>query len=398
MIKNNFNRKGKTLWTKAEEGELITEYCGENERDEAYFIGATILQGISDGRKASDFAILYRNNAQSNIVETTLTRMGIGYRVIGGHRFYERKEIKDALSYLCVINNPADAVRLTRIINEPKRGIGDTTVKTALDIAMAEGKSLFEVISDADKYGALSRAADKLRSFAKMIEDLRSYAEEATISELYEKMLEDTGYLAMYKNENTSEARDRIDNLHELSSSIANYEEENENATLRSFLEEVALMSDIDNYDSEDSACVMMTLHSAKGLEFPVVFIVGMEDGIFPGRQVMFDYKEIEEERRLAYVGITRAKKKLYLTRTKQRTLYGQTTFNPPSRFLQEIDKELMEQEGLAKESTSRYGNYRQTDFRSSQVLTRPEYSKEREGKYFKYFNLNWSLLLCPFY
>lgn len=371
VIKNNFNRKGKTLWTKAEEGELITEYCGDNERDEAYFVGATILQEMtSNGRKASDFAILYRNNAQSNMLEMTLTRMGIGYRVIGGHRFYERKEIKDALSYLCVINNPADSVRLTRIINEPKRGIGDTTVATALNIAMAEGKSLFEIIANADKYGALSRASEKLMSFARMIESLRAFSEDAAISELYEEMLDKTGYLNMYALEKTEEAKDRVGNLRELSTSIQNFEEENENATLRTFLEEVALMSDIDNYDSEADACVMMTLHAAKGLEFPVVFIVGMEDGIFPSRQVMFDYKEVEEERRLAYVGITRAKKKLYLTRARTRTLYGQSSTNFPSRFLQEIDKDLLEQEGLAKESVPRFGNYRQTNYQSSPVQT----------------------------
>lgn len=365
VIENNMGRKGKTLWTAQEGGEKLTEYCGENEREEAWFIGNCILRDMSnEGRRASDFAILYRSNAQSNVLETTFSKMGIGYRIIGGHRFYDRKEVKDALSYLCVINNPADDVRLRRIINEPKRGIGDTTLQTVSDIAASQGRTMYEVMQTADKYAALSRSAARLKAFTDTMDSLRRQMEEGELSltALYSRMLEQTGYMAMYMAENTPEARERMENLAELLSSIETYEQDNDNATLRTFLEEVALMSDIDNYDSEADACVMMTLHAAKGLEFPVVFIPGMEEGVFPGRQSMFDLSEVEEERRLAYVGITRAREKLYLTRAAVRTLYGQTLPNPPSRFLQEIDPNVMDYEGVrrgtpARQSAMGYGH-----------------------------------------
>ena len=355
VIKNNYGRKGKTLWTAQPGGEKITEYCGGNEREEAMFIGTCILQGMSrDGRKASDFAVLYRSNAQSNALETIFRNMGIGYRIIGGHRFYDRQEIKDALSYLCVLNNPSDSVRLRRIINTPRRGIGDTTLDTAADIASSEGRTLYEVLQNADKYGALSRAASKLKAFTDIMDGLRSQAETLSLTALYSRMLEQTGYMAMYLAEGTPEARERMENLSELLTSIQAYEDDNEAASLGNFLEEVALMSDIDNYDSEADACVMMTLHAAKGLEFPVVFIPGMEEGVFPGRQSMFDANEVEEERRLAYVGITRAREKLYLTRAAVRSLYGQTLPNPASRFLREIDPAVMEYEGIPSGSPTR--------------------------------------------
>ena len=354
VIKNNLSRKGKTLWTAKVGGEKITEYCGENERDEAYFIGNCILRGMAEGRSARDYAVLYRSNAQSNAIETTISKMGISYRILAGHRFYDRKEIKDAIAYLCVINNPADSVRLTRIINEPKRGIGDTTVQNAQEIAVNTGETLFSVFEHAEKYAALSRAANKLKAFCDMINSLRAEAETLSISSLYSRVLEKTGYADMYRMENTYESRDRLENLSELLSSIENYEEENENATLRQFLEEVALISDVDALDENADACVLMTLHAAKGLEFPVVFIAGMEDGVFPGRQVMFEPGEIEEERRLCYVGITRAKEKLYFTRARMRTLYGQTLANPPSRFLQEIDEKLIDYQGVKSGAAAR--------------------------------------------
>ncbi len=370
VIQNNTGRKGKTLWTAQKGGEKVTEYCGSSEREEAWYIGNCILQGMDrEGRKASDFAVLYRSNAQSNAIESMFTKLGIGYRIIGGHRFYDRKEIKDALSYLCVINNPADSVRLRRIINEPKRGIGETTMQNAADIATREGRTLYEVLQKADSYAALSRASGKLKAFTDTLDSLRQQMNRGDLSltSLYSRMLEQTGYMAMYMAENTPEARERMENLAELLSSIESYEQENEGASLRNFLEEVALMSDIDNYDSEADACVLMTLHAAKGLEFPVVFIPGMEEGVFPGRQAMFDYNEAEEERRLAYVGITRAREKLYLTRAAVRTLYGQTLPNPPSRFLQEMDGDVVVKEGLAagvssREAAGGYGGGRYSD------------------------------------
>ena len=356
VIKNNLSRRSKTLWTAKKGGEKLTEYCGGNERDEAQYIGAQILRGLGEGRKACDFAVLYRSNAQSNVIETTFSKMGIGYRVVGGHRFYDRAEIKDMLSYLCVINNPSDTLRLTRIINVPRRGIGASTVTAAARIAAAESISLFDVIRRAGKYGELSKAAGRLTAFAEMIEELRADSEKLSLSELYQEVLDRTGYLNMYLEENTPESADRAENLRELMSSVEAYEDENENASLRSFLEEAALMSDIDNYDSEEDACVMMTLHAAKGLEFPVVFIAGMEEGVFPGNQVMYDPGEIEEERRLAYVGITRAKEKLFLTRAASRTLYGQTFPHPASRFIGEIDGGLLEHEGIQTAAGGRRG------------------------------------------
>lgn len=352
VIANNRGRRGKTLWTDNRGGAAITEYCGENERDEAYFIAASILQGVTkENRKLRDFAVLYRANAQSNIIETTLAKMGIAYRIIGGHRFYDRKEIKDALAYLSVIHNPADDVRLTRIINEPKRQIGVATLETARALAVQRGCSLFEIISHAGEFDSLSRAATKLTAFTGMIESLRAERESVPLHELYTHMLERTGYMDMYRAENTPEAADRIDNLSELLSSIESFEEENDEATLGAFLEEVSLMTDIDNYDAAADTVTLMTIHAAKGLEFPVVFLAGMEEGVFPGRQVMFEPEEIEEERRLAYVGITRAKEKLYLTRAAVRTLYGQTLPNRASRFVAEINPALLEYQGVAQRS-----------------------------------------------
>ena len=254
VIKNNLSRRSKTLWTAKKGGEKLTEYCGGNERDEAQYIGAQILRGLGEGRKACDFAVLYRSNAQSNVIETTFSKMGIGYRVVGGHRFYDRAEIKDMLSYLCVINNPSDTLRLTRIINVPRRGIGASTVTAAARIAAAESISLFDVIRRAGKYGELSKAAGRLTAFAEMIEELRADSEKLSLSELYQEVLDRTGYLNMYLEENTPESADRAENLRELMSSVEAYEDENENASLRSFLEEAALMSDIDNYDSEEDA------------------------------------------------------------------------------------------------------------------------------------------------
>ena len=342
VISNNEGRKGKNLWTDNGEGELITLSVSYDEREEGRFIADTIIDNVSGGRKWSDHTILYRMNSQSNAIENALVRSAIPYRVIGGHRFYERKEIKDALAYLTVINNPSDDIRLRRIINEPKRGIGDTTINHALEIAGGLSTSLYEVLLHAEDYPVLSRAGSKIKTFIDMMESVRMKAESLQLNELFELIMTESGYLSSLALDQETYV-DRSENLNELSSNLLKHQEETENATLGTFLEEVSLMTDIDNYNAEADTVTLMTLHSAKGLEFPFVFIAGMEEGIFPGMQSMFIPSEIEEERRLAYVGITRAKEKLYLTATKTRLLFGSTSHNRPSRFVSEIPDELIE-------------------------------------------------------
>ncbi len=340
VIKNNRGRKGKTLWTEKDGGDKITVKTLSDERDEGRYVADEILDSVATGRKLSDFAILYRTNAQSSSIERALVYNSVPYKVIGGHRFYERKEVKDILAYLSVIANPSDTVRLKRIINEPKRGIGDTTINNATSIADGLGLSLFDVISHASDYPMLSRAADKLNDFTRLISSLEESLEENTIQDFYEDLINKTGYmLSLDLDKETAEERKA--NVMELLANLVRYLEDNEGGTLSGFLEEVALMTDIDNYNADSESVVMMTLHSAKGLEFPVVFIVGMEDGLFPGNQVMYDPSEIEEERRLCYVGITRAKEKLYITNARQRMLFGNTSITRPSRFLNEIPDEL---------------------------------------------------------
>ncbi len=342
VIENNEGRKGKSLWTDNGEGELITLSINYDEREEGRFIADTIIDNVSDGRSWSEHTILYRMNSQSNAIENALVRSAVPYRVIGGHRFYERKEIKDALAYLTVINNPSDDIRLRRIINEPKRGIGDTTINHALEIAGGIGTSLYDVLKTADDYPILSRAASKIKTFIEMMEEFRMKAESMSLSELFELVITQSGYLGSLSLDKETYI-DRTENLNELSSNLVKHEEEVENATLSTFLEEVSLMTDIDNYNQDADTVTLMTLHSAKGLEFPFVFIAGMEEGIFPGMQSMYVPSEVEEERRLAYVGITRAKEKLYLTATKTRLLFGSTSHNRPSRFINEIPPELID-------------------------------------------------------
>ena len=353
VISNNTVRKGKTLWTENPEGEKIELHTCEDERDEARFIAQTIMDGVSDGRKYADYAILYRTNAQSNAIEQTLSRSGIPHRIIGGHRFYDREEIRDMVAYLQVINNPHDDVRLSRIINVPKRAIGARTLQIAADIAAGLGESIFTVIKEADSYPQLSRAASKLKEFVNLIEGFIEADESGdySLAELYNLVLEHTNYESYLKAEKEN-AEVRIENIEELASNIIKFEEDYEDeADLSAFLEEISLMTDIDNYDANADTCVMMTLHSAKGLEFPVVFITGMEDGLFPSMTSIREPDEINEERRLAYVGITRAKQKLYLTKTRSRMLFGSTTYNKESRFVTEIPDELLEKTG----ETSRF-------------------------------------------
>lgn len=348
VIANNKQRKGKNLWTSNSETSPIILNTSYDEHSEARYIADTILDGVASGKKWSDYAVLYRANAQSNAVENAFVRMGVPYAMYGGHKFYDRKEIRDAIAYLTVINNPDDNVRLRRIINEPKRGIGDTTVSHAADIAQGLGVSIFEVIKNASDYPQLSRSAQKLKNFADMIEDFVLKADEMSLRDLFNYVMDASEYkLSLALDASTKE--ERLANLTELGNNLQHYSQENEEPTLTGFLEEVALMTDLDNMDEEADRTVMMTLHSAKGLEFNNVFIVGMEEGVFPGMQAVYDPAEIEEERRLAYVGITRAKKQLYLTKAKTRMIYGSTSHNRVSRFVEEIPPRLIKETGVAE-------------------------------------------------
>lgn len=339
VISHNEQRKGKELWTNNGEGEKILLNTLEDEYGEGKFICDEIMNLVGKGKKFSDFAVLYRMNAMSNTIERSLVRSGIPYRIIGGHKFYDRMEIKDSIAYLSVIANPSDSVRLERIINVPKRGIGATTIAYAKEISDGLGLSLFEVIKHADEYDKLSRSASKLREFTDMIENFHELSLRESPSAVFMSMLEETGYKRSLESDR-EKLEDRLQNLDELNSNLIKFREENPEGELADFLEEVALLTDIDNYNNESDTVVLMTLHSSKGLEFPVVFISGMEEGIFPGMQSMYDPSEIEEERRLAYVGITRAKEILYLLNTKARMLYGSTKYNVPSRFLSELPEE----------------------------------------------------------
>lgn len=353
VISHNKNRKGKTLFTRSGSGDKIVYKTVMSESEESQYIIDEIIKNVNNGMKYSDHAILYRMNAQSRNLEVMLTKSGISHRIIGGHRFFDRKEIKDIVSYLAVINNPSDNVRLQRIINVPKRAIGDTMFANVLEIAAGLGMSAFEVCERADEFQKTSRSASKLMGFTKMIRDFQECIEDGMgLNDLLQEVLEKTKYLD-FLHEDIETYDDRVNNIKELSSMFIKYEEESEDANLSEFLEDVALISDIDSYNEDEDAVVLMTLHSAKGLEFPVVFIPGMEEGIFPGNQSMFSEEDLEEERRLAYVGITRAKKKLYLISSQQRMLYGQTSRNMPSRFLREIPSSVIDDQSVvARRST----------------------------------------------
>jgi DNA helicase-2/ATP-dependent DNA helicase PcrA len=344
VISNNTERKGKTLWTSNPVGEKVSVHTAFSEQDEADYISKHILDEVANGRKYSDFAILYRMNSQSNILEKMFVRTGIPYRIIGGLRFYERKEIKDMIAYLSVINNPSDEIRLRRIINQPKRSIGDKTIAQATEISQGIGESLYYVICHADEFEPLKRTSPKLLQFAETMESLVQAAndDDVSLNELYHMILDKTNYIEALKAEN-EEAQDRIDNINELASNMIQYEEDNEDeASLSGFLEEVSLMTDIDNFDADADTVVMMTMHSAKGLEFPVVFLPGFEEGIFPGLQAIYNPSEIEEERRLAYVAITRAREELLLLNAESRMIFGSTSRNKASRFIEEIPDDLI--------------------------------------------------------
>lgn len=341
VIEHNLERKGKTLWTANGDGSKITVRRCVDEDSEASFVADKVLDGVSVGKKYSDFAVLYRMHAQSNSIEHAFTRAGIPYKIIGGLRFYERKEIKDLLAYMSVITNPADNLRLVRIINEPKRGIGDTTVAAAERLSDATGLSLFEIFEHADEYADLSRRSAVLMHFTETIKSLAEEAESFDAESFFDSLCEKTGYLDMLRAQG-AEGEGRIENIGELKTNLMKYEEAAEQPELSGFLEEVALYTDLDRMEETDSV-LMMTLHSAKGLEFPSVFIVGMEEGVFPGMQAIYDMNEMEEERRLAYVGMTRAKRNLYLTAAASRMIFGQTNHNRISRFVEEIPDEYKE-------------------------------------------------------
>ena len=343
VIKNNEVKYKKQLWTENDVGNLPKVYSAKNEYDEGTYI-ATQIEHLRREEKYnySDFAILYRMNTQSRAIEEILRREGIPYKIIGGLKFYERKEIKDVISYLRLIQNPSDNISLKRVINEPKRGIGKTSLDNIEKLAEDTGISMYEIIKNADQYG-LNREFLNSREFVNVIEELRNKKDDIKISELIKETLNKSGYTKALEEENTIEAENRIENLDEFLTVAIEFEDESAENKLSDFLEGITLSSDIDNMEETDDSVTLMTLHSAKGLEFPVVFLVGMEEGIFPGYKSISEPKELEEERRLCYVGITRAKKNLFLTCSKQRTIFGSTSCNPISRFLKEIPEELLD-------------------------------------------------------
>ena len=346
VIAHNLGRKGKSLWTANGPGEPITVYEASDEGSEGNYVAGKIISG-SKGEHFRDYAILYRTNAQSNALEFALKRNGIPYRVIGGTRFFDRAEVKDMLSYLCVINNRADDLRLKRIINNPPRGLGAKTIETAQRLAEAEGKPLYAVVSDPYSYGPLEKPAMKLMQFSALIEGLAQLLEDGmSLPDFYDELLNRTGYVDMLTSKDTEENKTRLENVRELKSSIHSYLENAETPTLAGFLEEIALYTDLEQYNESDDAVVMMTMHSAKGLEFPHVFLVGFEDGLFPGMRAIGDAEEMEEERRLCYVAITRAKQTLTITHARQRMIYGRTAAALPSRFLKEIPEACIVKKG----------------------------------------------------
>jgi DNA helicase-2/ATP-dependent DNA helicase PcrA len=345
VIDHNFGRKKKTLWTKNETGEKIRCASLEDEHEEAFFIAREIEYLIREKRlDYGDFAVLYRTNAQSRVLEEIMLKMGIPYKMVGGIRFYQRKEVKDLLAYLRVAANPSDNVSLTRIINVPRRGIGDATVNNLRSISDENGISIYEIIKRIEEFPISASSRSKLLKFGSLLEDLMKSAKTMAVSDFMNYVLEKTGYMAELEAENTPDAISRMENLKEMVGAALEFEKRVPGGTLEDFLAEAALLSDVDDLSEAEQAVILMTLHSAKGLEFPVVFLAGMDEGIFPHSRSMMDEDELEEERRLCYVGITRAKKILYLTRAWRRNIYGNTSYYSASRFINEIPPELLEE------------------------------------------------------
>jgi DNA helicase II / ATP-dependent DNA helicase PcrA len=348
VIENNFNRKPKKLWTENPEGNKIVYYQAMSESDEAQFVAGKIKEYVDSGkRKYSDFAILYRTNAQSRVMEEVLLKSNINYKIVGGIKFYDRKEIKDILAYLRLIANPNDDISLVRIINVPKRGVGASSLDKIMSYAAANGLSIFEALGEIEQIGLSARIVTPLVQFRQQIEHWGQMQEYLSVTELVEEVLDKSGYRDMLRAEKTLEAQSRLENIDEFLSVTKHFENTNDDKSLIAFLTDLALVADIDQLDAEEDnqndAVVLMTLHSAKGLEFPVVFIIGMEEGIFPHSRSLDDEAEMEEERRLAYVGITRAEEELFLTSAQMRTLFGRTGINPVSRFISEIPDELID-------------------------------------------------------
>lgn len=345
VIKNNKGRKNKALWTSVKDGENISLYTARNEREEAYFVAEKIRELTGKGFSYKDIAILFRMNAQSRVLEEVFMNNRIPYRLLSGIKFYERKEIKDIIAYLRLLVNPYDDVSLTRIINEPKRSIGKATVDKITALAAGNSVSMFDILENVINFEELRKSAEKIIKFVKIINGIREDMDSLSVTAIINRVLEDSGYMKALELEDTVESRTRIENITELLSVALEFEKDVENGELSEFLEGVALVSDIDSYDEDQDAVVVMTLHGAKGLEFPVVFLTGLEEGVFPSQRSMFDKDEVEEERRLCYVGITRAKKKLYLVNAQSRTIFGSTAYNPASRFISEIPDGLINDE-----------------------------------------------------
>lgn len=350
VIANNTGRKSKHLWTNAGSGEKITWYRAADESDESAYVSDTILKQVKAGEKYSDHAILYRMNAQSNMLERALVHKGIPYRIYGGTRFYDRKEIKDILAYMSIVENPNDRVRFERIVNEPKRGIGNATLALLLQISQDLHLPPLEVLQNVEQYPALSKKKTALKKFAELWEALITAEREQPLEQFLDTILEKTGYHGMLESMG-EEGTFRLENIEELKTSILTYQNEAEEASLGGFLEEISLYTDVDKYEPDQDTVMLMTVHSAKGLEFRNVFLVGMEQGVFPGNRSLSTPQDLEEERRLAYVALTRAKEKLTLTTAASRMLFGMTMRNPPSQFLEEIDKSLLEEKTSRRQS-----------------------------------------------
>ncbi|WCL62339.1 DNA helicase PcrA [Bacillus subtilis] len=392
VIKNNSNRKPKNLWTENDEGIKISYYRGDNEFGEGQFVAGKIHQLHSTGkRKLSDIAILYRTNAQSRVIEETLLKAGLNYNIVGGTKFYDRKEIKDILAYLRLVSNPDDDISFTRIVNVPKRGVGATSLEKIASYAAINGLSFFQAIQQVDFIGVNAKAANALDSFRQMIENLTNMQDYLSITELTEEILDKTEYREMLKAEKSIEAQSRLENIDEFLSVTKDFEQKSEDKTLVAFLTDLALIADIDQLDQQEEesggkdAITLMTLHAAKGLEFPVVFLMGLEEGVFPHSRSLMEEAEMEEERRLAYVGITRAEQELYLTNAKMRTLFGRTNMNPESRFISEIPDDLLE--NLNEKKETRATSARKMQPRRGPVSRPVSYASKTGGD-----TLNWAV------